>query len=493
MAMPLIADPWQWAEHTFGSANLGRAGRAERLVDSAARIAAQPEKSFTQIFDWNQLRAFYRLCDKAEATLQAVQQPHWQQTYQAMALHPLVLIVHDTTELDFTSHHALTGAGPIGDDNGRGFLQHNSLAVLPAPRQLLGLAYQQWYVRRPAPADETATQRKTRARESDLWRDGFAASGQPPEGCCWVDVADRAGDDYEAIRVARRLGHHVLLRATQNRLVFLSREAGGTADVRSWRSLASQGSGCRTHLLDHARSLPPRGSDEVEIPGRGGRPGRTATVCLAGGEVWLPAPMGTPCRRSQPVYRMWLIRIWEPSPPAGVDEPLEWVLICSLPTATLEELKERRDWYCCRWLAEVYHDVEKNGCREEDRRFETAGRMETAVAILAVVAVRVLQLRLALQAQPEAVAEQVATGAEIDVLRRWLHHPRKRFTVRDFVRGVARLGGFLGRNGDGEPGVRSLWRGYQRLQDMLVGYQLHDRSPPGYQRQRHLHSPTDFP
>jgi hypothetical protein len=173
---------------------------------------------------------------------------------------------------------------------------------------------------------------------------------------------------------------------------------------------------------------------------------------------------------------MWVIRIWESSPPADVDEPLEWVLLCSLRTTTLEELKERRDWYCCRWVVEMYHDVEKNGCSEEERRLATAQRMETAVAVLAVVAVRVLQLRLALEAQPEAPAAQVATQAETDVLRRWLHHVHKRFTVRDFVRGVARLGGFLGRKGDGLPGVRSLWRGYQRLQDMVLGFHLHDRS-----------------
>jgi Transposase Tn5 dimerisation domain len=125
---------------------------------------------------------------------------------------------------------------------------------------------------------------------------------------------------------------------------------------------------------------------------------------------------------------------------------------------------------------EIDHDVEKNGCSEEQRRFETAERMETAVAVLAVVAVRVLQLRLALDAQPEAPAEQVASAAEVGVLRRWLHHAQKRFTVADFVRAVARLGGFLGRTGDGPPGVRSLWRGYQRLQDRVLGFHLHDRS-----------------
>jgi len=217
--------------------------------------------------------------------------------------------------------------------------------------------------------------------------------------------------------------------------------------------------------------------DRVDIAGRGGRPARTAQVALAAAPVWVPAPAGTPHRAAQPIFPAWGIRIWEPNPPAGVDEPLEWVLLCSVPTQTLEELKERRDWYGCRWLVEVYHDIEKNGCSEEDRRFETAERLETCLAVLAVVAGRVFQLRCALEVQPQAPAEQVATAAAVRVVRRFLKHGKKRLTVRDFVRGVAQLGGFLGRRRAGAPGVRAWWRGYQRLQDMVVGFHLHDSAP----------------
>jgi hypothetical protein len=171
------------------------------------------------------------------------------------------------------------------------------------------------------------------------------------------------------------------------------------------------------------------------------------------------------------VIAAWVVRVWEAEPPAG-GEPLEWLLLCSLPTATPEELRARRDWYGVRWLIEVYHDVEKNGCSEEGRRFETAGRLGACLAVLAVVAVRVLQLRCALGSQPAAPAEQVATREEVRVVRRFVRHTGGEFTVREFVRGVARLGGFLGRTRDGEPGVRALWRGYQRLQDLLLGIQL---------------------
>jgi len=453
--MDVVADAWAWAESTFGTVDLGDSRRTRRLVVSAAQIAAHPALSFTQVFNWNELRGFYRVCHQATATLEAVQRPHWEQTRQAMGRQRLVLILHDTSELDFSSHRRLTGVGQIGNERGKGFLQHNSLAVVPKPHQVLGLAYQQLRVRQPAPPGERPDQRKQRSRESDLWYEGFRASGRPPANCCWVDVADRASDDYEAMRAAREVEHHFLVRANQNRLV-------GTSPTLDQQ----------VSLLDYARALPSQGRDVVDIPGRGGRPPRTAAVSLAAAAVWVAAPAGTPRRLSQPVLPVWVIRIWEPEPPAGIADPLEWILLCSVPTTTLEEIKERRDWYCCRWLVGVFQDIGKKGWGEEDRGLETADRLETCLAVLSLVAVRVFQLRCALEVQPDAPAEQAGTPTEIRLIRRFLKQGRKRLTVHDFVRGVAKLGGFLGRRHDGTPGVRALWRGYQRLQDMVLGAQL---------------------
>lgn len=455
--MDVFADTQAWAEHHFADAQLGDRRRTRRLVQAAADIAAQPEKSFTQVFDWNDLRGFYRLCQEEDVSHPAILQPHCQRTRQTIAQQPLVLILHDTTELDFTSHKALQGLGPIGDGNGQGFLQHNSLAVVPQPQQVIGLTHQQLRVRPPKAPRQSSYQRKQRQRESQLWIEGIVAAGPAPEGCLWVDVADRGGDSYEAMQAARAVGHHFLFRVCQDRLV----QAGTTAAEQA------------THLLRYARSLPSQGTDTVDIPGRGGRPARTAQVSLAAAPVWVPAPHGTRPRRSQPLLAAWVIRVWEAQPPPGVRAPLEWVLLCSLPSDGVEAIRRHRDWYGCRWLVEVYHDIEKNGCSEEARRFETADRMEACLAVLSVVAVRVFQLRCALAAQPGAAADQVATAEERELMGRWIGMPKSVVTVRDFVRGVAKLGGFLGRKCDGEPGVRSLWRGYQRLQDMLLGVHLH--------------------
>jgi hypothetical protein len=454
--MNVFADAHQWAEHHFADADLGDRRRSRRLVQAAADIATHPEKPFTQVFDWNDLRGFYRLCDEPDVSHPALVQPHCQRTRQAIARQPLVLILHDTTELDFTSHKALQGVGPIGDGNGKGFLQHNSLAVLPQPRQVIGLTHQQLWIRPDKAPRQSSYQRKQRQRESQRWIEGIDAAGQAPQGCCWVDVADRAADIYEAMRAARAGQHHFLFRVCQDRLVHV-----GNADEAV------------THLMAYARSLPGQGTDTVDIPGRGGRPPRTAQVSLAAAAVAVPAPQGSRQRRSQPRIAAWVIRVWEDQASAEVREPLEWVLLCSLTADSVEAIRQYRDWYCCRWMVEVYHDIEKNGCSEEARRFETAAGMEACLAVLSVVAVRVFQLRCALAAQAEEPADQVATAEERQLIGRFVDRKKKGMTVRDFVRGVAKLGGFLGRKCDGEPGVRTLWRGYQRLQDMLLGIHLH--------------------
>src|SRR2546421_272700 len=126
--MDYLAGVDEWAGLNFGGADLGDPRRTRRLIFSAGRIAAHPEKSFPQIFDWDGLRGFYRMCDSPQAAADSIQAPHRQLTRAAMAGLPVVLVFHDTTTLDFTDHKALEGKGPIGDGGGTGFLQHNSLA-----------------------------------------------------------------------------------------------------------------------------------------------------------------------------------------------------------------------------------------------------------------------------------------------------------------------------------------------------------------------------
>jgi hypothetical protein len=407
-------------------------------------------------FAWNPLRAVYRLCNRPEVTHAAVTAPHFDQTRAQMARNAApILILHDTTELNFTTHHALVGTGPVGDGGGRGFLRHNSLAIVADTQQILGLADQQLTTRTPAPEGETRTQRLHRDRESHLWERGIRGVGPAPAGTCWVDVADRGADNFEAIQAARELGHQFLFRACKDRAI----QVGATAQGPK-----------RRRLKAFARALPTQAPSVVVVPSQGGRPARTAQVHLAAAAVWLLVPQLE--RSVHPDWTpiaVWVVRVWEPHPPADVAEPLEWILLSSLPTADAASLRQRCAWYASRPLIEEYHQVEKTGCGEEDLRFETAAALFPMLGVLALVAVRVLQLRWWGRTGEATPAKSASTAAERQVLKGLGHRVR---TARDFVRAVAELGGFLGRTCDEEPGWQTLWRGYRRLQDMVLGLRI---------------------
>jgi hypothetical protein len=447
--------PHAWAEANFQAARLGDKRRTRRLVASAERLAQQPEGSLPEHFAWNPLRAVYRLCNRPEVTHPAVTATHFERTRTAMEqASEAVLILHDTTELNFTTHGALTGTGPIGDGAGRGFLQHNSLAIVASDQRVLGLAYQQVLTPTPAPEGETRTQRLHRDRQSQLWERGIRGVGPAPAGTCWVDVADREADNFEAIQAARELGHEFLFRACRDRAIVV----GATAE------------GPKRYLKSFVRALPAQAHGEAFIPSQGGRPARTAQVALAARQVWLLVPQRE--RSLHPDWApvsVWAERVWEPNPPADVAEPLDWILLGSLPAADAGQLHQRCDWYASRPLIEDYHQVEKTGCGEERLRFETAEAMFPMLGVLAIVAVRVLQLRWWGRSGGTAPAESASTGPERQVLKGLGHRVR---TARDFVRAVAELGGFLGRKRDEEPGWQTLWRGYRRLQDMVLGLKI---------------------
>src|SRR5215470_15512393 len=228
MTPDLLPTPHAWAEANFQGARLGDKRRTRRLIASAERLAEQPEGSLPEHFSWNPLRAVYRLCNRPEATHSAVTATHFERTRAEMARSSApVLVLHDTTELNYTTHGALTGTGPVGDGVGRGFLPHNSLAIVAGTQPVLGLAYQQVTTRTPAPEGETRTERLHRDRESRLWERGIRGVGPAPEGACWVDVADRGADNFEAIHAARDLGHEFLFRACKDRAIQVGAAAEG--------------------------------------------------------------------------------------------------------------------------------------------------------------------------------------------------------------------------------------------------------------------------
>lgn len=155
-----------WAEQQFGSAALGDPRRTRRIVAMAGDMVRNPRASLSeQLPDWASLKAAYRVLDAQEVSRAALLAPHWEQTRRAAHEEAVVLLVQDTTEVDFTAHPKTQGLGPIGNGKGAGILVQSVLTIVPATRQVVGLAYQEPFLRQAAPNGESCAQRRTRDRE----------------------------------------------------------------------------------------------------------------------------------------------------------------------------------------------------------------------------------------------------------------------------------------------------------------------------------------
>jgi len=215
-----ILNPEWWAEATFGQTQLKDMRRTRRAVTAATHMAEDPAASRpSQAQSWKDGKAVYRLLDEPDVTFDALMQPHWQQTRQHMDTLPLVLLVQDTTDLDFSHRGKMSGLGEIGDGNGRGIYLQTVLAVEPGSREVVGCAYQHPFMRVPAPTGETRAQRRKRAKETDVWHHCAQHIGPSPASSMRVHVADRGADIFEFLHVCRSIDTHFLVRATQDRRI----------------------------------------------------------------------------------------------------------------------------------------------------------------------------------------------------------------------------------------------------------------------------------
>jgi hypothetical protein len=442
----------------FGAAQLGDVRRTRRLIQAADAIVQHPGGTLPQkLPDPAPLEAVYRLANRKEVTHTAVLQPHRRRTLDRMrrAQGP-VLLIHDTTELDYTTITSLTGLGQIGNGGRRGYLCHNTLAVHAPTRTVLGLANQILAVRDHVPKDESRQAKRDRlTRESRLWKSGSEAVGAAPDGATWIDVCDRAADIFEYIEYKHNASGHYIVRSQHDRRCTARR---GDVELRG-----------PLHAL--ARDLEPLGGRYVPVQARAGQPSRMAKVLIAAGAVELLAPKQPRGEHGADPLPLNLVVIREVDAPAAA-EPLEWILLSDLPATDLAEACALGDWYGCRPIVEELHKGMKTGCGIEALQFTTEAALQPIIALLSVVAVFLLELRDAGRGEETAAepATRYVPETYVDVLCGWRHgEVRRDWTVGEFYLALGRLGGHQNRRGDRPPGWLVLSRGWARLQAMVEG------------------------
>jgi hypothetical protein len=403
---------------------------------------------------WKEMKALYRLLHEPDVTFAELIQPHVQQTKEQANTSAVTLLVQDTTDIDLSHRHKISGVGQIGNERGRGFFVQTVLAVCPHPegREVLGCLAQEPFVRVPAPKGEQRHQRlKREERETDVWMRQVLAIGTPDPGKSWVHVGDRGADMFPFFQACQQTKTHFLVRAAQNRRIEHEDEeiAYSLMQTRSWSSQASR---------------------PCEIPARHGHQARETQLQMAFGQMTLLPPRNEP-QASQDLMPVWVVRVWEEHAPDG-EKPLEWVLLTSVPTTTMEQAWERVEWYKHRWLVEDYHQCLKSGCRIEERQLQQVDSLIRLLGFLSPLAIRLLQVRELARVDPERLASEVIDPLMLAVLAERSDQSPTTMTLSTFWIEIARLGGYLARASDGPPGWRTIWKGWLFLQTLLEGVQL---------------------
>ena len=147
-------------------------------------------------------------------------------------------------------------------------------------------------------------------------------------------------------------------------------------------------------------------------------------------------------------------------------------MLSSLPVDTQADAWERVLWYRLRWQVEDYHQCLKTGCALEARQMQSYEGLRTLLGFLAPLAVRLLQLRALTQQEPERAAAEVLDDSVVRVVAHLAQVAPAQLSLRAFWHRVAQIGGYLGRSGDGEPGWKTLWKGWLQIQTLLEGINL---------------------
>ncbi len=461
-----------WAQQELAAAELNDKRLSRRLLTLARDFYDRPQANIPEACQSRaKTRAAYRFFDHPKITMEKLLKSHYEATLKRISEEKVVLVVQDTTSLNYSAHPLTEGLGPISpkSEGVIGLLLHDSMAFNLAGTPL-GLLDVQCWARDPKQFGKRAFRHELSIehKESQKWLKSFNQVGEAQKRCpntTLISVADREADIYEFFHLAlsHSCGAQLLVRAEHDRLL-----ADGQG--RLWEHMARQ---------------PVAGTEVVSVPRQGKRAPREARLEVRFGRVKL-----TPPTRKLEFKEIDVTAILarEIDCPQGI-EPLEWMLLTTMAVENFDEAVEKLGWYAKRWGIEVYHRTLKSGCKIEERQLGSADRLEACLAIDMVVAWRIFHLTKLGRETPDVPCSVFFEEAEWKALYCFVRQdpkpPDQPPTLREAVRMVASLGGFLGRKGDAEPGTKSLWLGIQRLDDiaatwkfMALNFAPHLLSPP---------------
>lgn len=455
--------PRDWIEEEFSGVELGDKRLTARLLQITGQFYAKPTANIPQACGGAMAaKAAYRFLDNEKVDWEAILQAHYQQTEARVKAEPLVLVAQDTTTLNYSTHPHTRGLGPIGTDSEkvRGLIVHDTMSFT-AKGTPLGLLDVQCWAREKIGSRHERHQKPIEEKESWKWIQSYRRVSEVRKRCRktrLVVMADRESDIHEIFAEQAKTQH------------------GADLLIRAERSRNRKAEDDHNHcdfLWPMLQRQEPVGTRELLVPPGPNRPARQAVLEVRTMPVLLRAPTRKP---HLPDVRVWAVLASERNAPEGV-EALEWMLLSTVEVNAQADAYERLDWYARRWGIEIYHRILKSGCRSEARQLESATRLRNCLAIDMVIAWRIHHLTYLGKETPEVPCTVYFSESEWKALCTFVNKtkqaPSRPPSLNEAVYLLGKLGGHLGRNGDGYPGSEVLWRGMARLADIEMAYDLY--------------------
>lgn len=452
-----LTNPWVIDE--FAGIELGDRRREMRLLSIASELSQHFTLPLPQALSTNAaLQGAYRFFANdaidSEHLLDAHVLSAIQRARESKA--SVLLSLQDTTELDYSTHKKKKGIGKLGYNYG--CLLHNTFLATESGVPL-GVLQQLVWARASEEVPKTAAERaKTpiREKESYKWLQSLEqvneVAGLAPE-VIWVSVSDRESDIFEFFAAERASNVELLVRGNQTRNIENS----------------------ELKLKKAVQNEAVAGHFSFKLPKRGSQKARQVEASVRFLETVLPVSKRLRYQGYTESQKIWAIWVQEESAPKDV-EPLSWLLLTTVEVHDFEKALEIVGWYTKRWLIELFHKALKSGCNIEELQLEDLEEIKRALPIYSVLAWRLLYVTMFAREEPNLPATTLFSDDEWKALYCAIHRvptpPEEVPPLREAVRWIAKLGGFLGRKSDGEPGMIVLWRGLQQLAPRVEMYQI---------------------
>lgn len=457
-----------WVAKEMQAVQLGDKRLNKRLAEVVSMMAATPSKSIPASVGGghNETTAAYRLFDNDSLGFENILQPHIDASFERLAQQDVVIVAQDTTELDLTRPKAqVDGAGPLDGTSRFGEFLHPLLGFTPNGTPLGTLCAELWT--RPAGAAKAEDRKKLpiEEKESLRWLETHRHAqeiAQMYPDTKIVSVADSEADIFEVIECQWDSPENFqwIIRSCYDRSLIPEdpqvpnhlHQQLLACDVLYRKQIFIRGRNKKLPCDRRARNQP-RVSRQCEIEVR------ATTVTLR-----------APYRKDRKLQSTTVNAILAQETNAPEDDvPVSWLLITNMPISTSEEIALALEYYCVRWMIEIFFRTLKSGSRIEQRRFETIERFERCLAVSMIVAWRTLYTTRIGRELPEISCEGVFTEDEWQPVYKLVMDedpPSTPPTLQRMVRLIARLGGYIDRPRDDEPGPDSVMRGMERLHDI---------------------------